>query len=276
MPDAPHPLELYRLSVQHPLAEVAFVDRAWEHYRGDTESPMLLREDFAGTCTLAAAWVRSDPDRQAMAIEIDAPTARWAADHVADCPRCAEDLHIVVDDVMAVAEPATDVTLALNFSTLIYHEESDLLAYLQHARRCLADDGLLILDLFGVDGRTAVGEQSRTITPDDQALHTPCSLEPFTYTWEQRSYDPATRRIDCRIHFTLADGTRLYDAFVYDWRLWRMGEVLGLMREAGFAAAEAWGQPGPTAEGGPTDGRFVLLDGEPGAGDWVSYLVGAC
>lgn len=276
MPDHPHPLELYRLSVQHPLAEVAFVDRVWEHYYGEGEPPLLLREDFAGSCALAAAWVRSDPDRQAMAIELDAPTARWAADHVAGCPRCDDDLHIVVDDVMNVAEPATDVTLALNFSALIYHDETSLLAYLQHARRSLADDGLLILDLFGVDGRSAVGEQSRTITPDDDGPQPANLRDPFTYTWEQRAFDPATRRIDCRIHFTLGDGTRLDDAFVYDWRLWRVDELLGLMRRAGFAAAQAWGRPEPGGDSGPTDGRFVVLDREPAGGDWVVYLVGVC
>ncbi|XAM00352.1 hypothetical protein OT109_02980 [Phycisphaeraceae bacterium D3-23] len=282
MPTPPHPLELYRLSVQHPLAEVVFVERVWEHYRAAltqgqiAREPMLLREDFAGTCATAAAWVRSDPDRQAMAIELDEPTARWAADQYADCPRCAEDLHIVVNDVMNVPEPATDVTLSLNFSTLIYHDETSLLAYLQHTRRCLAEDGLLILDLFGIEPGGALSEQSRSIEPDD------ADTPPYTYTWEQRAYDPATQRIDCRIHFTLADGTVMRDSFSYDWRLWDMPTLLRLMREAGFATAEAWGQtPGPSSPDAgpadsPVDGRFTVLAGPPEAGDWVCYLVGVC
>ncbi|MFI4862210.1 MAG: hypothetical protein ACIAXF_16215 [Phycisphaerales bacterium JB063] len=278
MTPPPHPLELYRLSVQHPLAEVAFVERVWAHYRavpandGEMREPLLLREDFAGTCALAAAWVQSHPERQAMAIELDEPTAAWAAEAYQSCPHCAEDLHIVADDVMAVPEPATDVTLALNFSTLIYHDEASLLAYLRHARACLAEDGLLVLDLFGITPDQVPSEQSRAIDPDD------ATTPPFTYSWQQRRYAPATQRIDCRIHFTLADGSAMRDAFVYDWRLWDMPTMLRLMREASFAQAEAWGQAAMDGGGddGPVDGRFSVLDPPPGEGDWVCYLVGVC
>lgn len=272
MPDPPHPLDLYRLSVQHPLAEVAFIERVWDHYhpgQAGPGEPLLLREDFAGSCATAVAWVQSDPERQAMAVELDTPTAEWAANRWAGCPRCGADLHIVVEDVMAVPEPETDVTLALNFSALIYHDEASLLNYLRHARQCLTDDGLLILDLFGIDPAKKTGEQSQTINPDDPGI------SPFTYTWEQRAFDPATRRIDCRIHFMLADGTELRDAFVYDWRLWEMGTVLRLMRDAGFAHTEAWGPSEPNS-GGPTDGRFAPLSSPPPAGEWVCYLVGVC
>ena len=268
MTDRPHPLELYRLSVQHPLAEVSFIERAWAHYhRPPAPEPLLLREDFAGTCATAAAWVRSDPERQAMAVELDGPTLAWAERQAMGCPRCEDDLHQVQADVMQVDAPATDVTLALNFSTLIYHDQSALLAYLRHAHDALAPGGLLILDLFGIDEAHPTGSQSRLIQPDGPAP------EPFTYTWEQRSFDPGSRRIDCRIHFTLADGTRLTDAFCYDWRLWKMDSILSLMHQAGFATAQAWG---PTAEHGDTapPGQFSVLDQEPTDREWVIYLVG--
>ncbi len=274
MPQPPHPLELYRLSVQHPLAEVAFIDRLWAHYHpDDADGPLLLREDFAGTCAVAAAWVRSDPDRQAMAIELDAPTAAWAESRWAGCPRCDEDLHLVQADVMDVAEPATHVTVALNFSTLIYHDEASLCAYLTHAHDALEPGGLLILDLFGCDPGLTTTRQSRTVTPEDDAEPTECG--PFAYTWEQRAYEPISRRIDCRIHFAIADGSRLADAFVYDWTLWPMQTVLGLLRQAGFCLAEAWG-PDTTdrADDGTPSGGFSVLADEPAGVDWVVYLVG--
>lgn len=214
--------------------------------------------------------MQSDPDRQALAVELDAPTARWAGQQWAGCPRCAEDLHLVEADVMGVPDPATQVTVALNFSTLIYHDPADLLAYLRLAHDALEPGGLLILDLFGIDPAQAVAQQQRTITPDDASVN---GGDPFTYTWEQRRYDPATRRIDCRIHFTLADGRALRDAFVYDWTLWPMDTLLGLMRDAGFAQAQAWGPTGRTGDG-PADGRFAPLTGPPPPGDWVCYLVG--
>jgi len=266
MPTQPDSLDLYRLSVQHPLAEVAFLDRAWSHYHGEDAAPaLLLREDFAGTCSVAAAWCASDPERQAMAIEIDAPTAQWATDQHAD----QDDLHILADDVMAVDEPATDITIALNFSVLIYHDEVSLLAYLRHAKQCLTPGGLLILDLLGagVPGNRGENEprtESQHITPD--ALEVP----PFTYHWEQRHYDADTKRIDCRIHFELEDGSRIDNAFRYDWRLWTVSEVLALMQEAGFTTAEAWG----SANANQTE--FHPLSAAPPDGDWVVYVVGVC
>ena len=69
---------------------------------------------------------------------------------------------------MDIDEPATQVTLALNFSTLIYHDEAALLGYLRHAQNCLSDDGLLILDLFGPG--SAPSTQDRRIEPDEFAV----------------------------------------------------------------------------------------------------------
>lgn len=255
-PDTPHPLDLYRLAVQHPIAEVAFIDYCWAHHHGDRCEPILLREDFAGSCAVAAAWVASDPDRQAMAIELDERTAAWAADRFDD-----PDLHIMAADVMAVDEPAVDVTLALNFSVLIYHEREALLAYLSHALGGLNPGGLLILDLFGGPSVDEPSVQNRRVEPDEGAF------EPFDYAWEQRGIDPETRRITCCIHFELAGGHRLDEAFVYDWRLWSPMEVIALAKEAGFAQASLWwsdpGQPG----------RYEPVERVPAGQDWVGYVV---
>ena len=254
--DPPHLLDLYRLAVQHPLAEVAFVEHVWAHDHGEDSEPMLLREDFAGTCAVAHAWVRSDPDRQAMAIELDEPTAAWAAKRFED-----DDLHIVEADVMAVDEPAVDVTLALNFSVMIYHSEAALLHYLAHALAGLHAGGLLILDVFGGQGVEESSVQSRRIEPDEGGFSA------FTYHWEQRGRDVVTGRIDCRIHFELDDGPRLDDAFVYDWRLWSPGQIIDLARQAGFADASLWWSD-------PTEpGRHAPVQEVPGDQDWVGYVV---
>lgn len=252
----PHPLDLYRLAVQHPLAEVAFIERCWSHFHGDASEPMLLREDFAGTCAVAAAWCASDPDRQAMAIELDEPTAQWAAERFDD-----PDLHILVADVMAVDEPAVDVTVALNFSTLIYHDRSALLAYLSHARRCLTPGGLLILDLFGGDTVAKPIVQRRSIDPDEGGF------EPFDYVWDQGAVDPETRRIRCLIHFEWGDDRRLSDAFLYDWRLWEPAEVVEAAMEAGFAESALW------VPAGGHGGRYEPAINPPAGPDWVGYVV---
>lgn len=253
---SPACLDLYRLAVQHPLAEVAFVEHAWFHFYGHASEPMLLREDFAGTCAVAAAWVASDPDRQAMAIELDEPTVAWAEQQYDD-----EDLHIVHADVLAVDEPAVDVTLALNFSVLIYHDESSLRDYLEHAARGLNAGGLLILDVFGGPGVDQPSVQRVGIEPDESGY------EAFTYCWEQRAFDSETGRIDCRIHFELSGGEQLEDAFVYDWRLWMPGQIIALALQAGFEHASLWWADPLEPQ------RYQPVQDVPTDQDWVGYVV---
>lgn len=256
MSTLPHPLDLYRLAVQNPLAEVAFAEHAWAHHHGDTSEPMLLREDFAGTCAVAAAWVASYPDRQAMAIELDGPTAAWAAERFED-----PDLHIVQGDVMAVGEPAVEVTLALNFSVLIYHSEQALLGYLRCALAGLLPGGLLVLDVFGGPGVDEPSVQHRRVEPDEGGF------EPFEYRWEQSGRDPENGRITCRIYFELGDGRVLENAFTYDWRLWEPGQIIALAKRAGFAeAAFWWSDPGEP-------GRYRPVQELPRGRDWVGYIV---
>jgi len=255
-PASPHLLDLYRLAVQHPLAEVAFIEHVWAHYYGEQSVPLLLREDFAGTCAVAAAWVASDPDRQAIAIELDEPTAQWAAEQFTD-----PDLHIVNDDVMAVDEPAVEVTLALNFSVLIYHEREALLSYLRHSCGCLEPGGLLIMDLFGGSSLAKPSVQRRRVDPDEGAFVS------FDYLWEQRGLNERTGRIECLIHFELDTGGRLNDAFVYDWRLWRPEEVIELASEAGFVEAGLWWAPPGSG------GRFAPIAEAPDEENWVGDVV---
>ena len=252
----PHLLDLYRLAVQNPLAEVAFVEHVWAHYHGDTSEPMLLREDFAGTCAVAAAWVASDPDRQAMAIELDESTAQWAAEQFDDA-----DLHIVQADVMAVDEPGVEVTVALNFSVLIYHDEGALLGYLRHALSGLLTGGLLVLDVFGGTGVAEPSLQSRRVEPDEGGF------EAFVYRWQQSGRDAATSKIACRIHFELDDGQVIEDAFVYDWRLWSPQQIIDLAYQAGFEEATLWWAD-------PMEpGRYQPVQEVPMEQDWVGYIV---
>jgi len=243
----PHRLELYEHAVQQPWAEAALLGRMYEAMNAGQVAG-LLREDFAGTCAVAAAWCESHPERQAMAIDNHGPTLRWAVRRTAG----VEDLHLVEADVMAVGSPKVDVTAALNFSTLVYHDEAALLAYLRHARKSLRPGGVFVMDLFGGPGAQRRRTQTR---PADG----------FTYRWEQRSFDAMTHRIDCRIHFELSDGREMKSAFRYDWRLWTPPEVLALLRQAGFGRIEVWGEK--------KNGRFSPAKRLPAAEDWVIYFV---
>lgn len=281
----PHKLSLYRRAVQHAPAEAGFLHRAYRHY--NKALPLLLREDFAGTCAVAAAWVAMHPQHQAMAIESHGPTARWAQRTAErEMGVAAGDLHIVEADVLQVDGPKVDITCALNFSTFIYHDRAALKQYFQSARRGLKRNGLLILDAYGGPGAMRVGTQTRRVpgesSPDAPispgspgSLGSPGSPPPpgFTYHWEQRTFDPITHHTECRVHFTLHDGTHLNSAFIYRWRLWTLPELVEIMLEAGFKRAEAWCDtydPAATA----SDGLYRPTARMPAREDWVAYVIG--
>ncbi len=265
----PHKLDLYRLAVQHPPAEVAFLRRAYTHYFPRHE-PTRLREDFCGSAAVAAEWVALDEDHRALGVDTHRPTLRWAdrrATRVLGSR--AQDLHLIHADVLEVTAPRVDIVCALNFSAFIYHTRPSLLRYLRHARRCLDRRGLFVLDTFGGPGAIRPGVQTRRVTPPaDEA--TP----PFTYRWEQRAFDHATARIDCRIHFDLPGRPmhRVRDAFRYDWRLWTLPELRELVGEAGFDRVDVWCDGFDPARG-TSDGLYRPVGSLPAREDWVAYVV---
>lgn len=247
---APDKFDLYRQAVQFPAGAVNFMINTYASWR-DGAWPTCLREDFAGTAAVAQAWVRREHDHQALAVEID----RETLDRAASMDRLA----CVCADVFDVREPLADVIAALNFSTFIFHNEDAMQRYFAHARQCLKPDGLLVIDAFG--GSTP-GVQMRPIHPPAET-----GIAPFEYQWEQRSYDPASARIDCRIHFKTSDGREWRDAFCYDWRLWSPPELIALMRAAGFADAAVYRDDDDT-------GVFQPAEKPPKDREWVAYIVG--
>ena len=245
----PHRLELYQHAVQQPGATAALLQRM--HRRGlpaEAEPGTLLREDFAGTAAVAAAWVEMHPDHQALAVEHHGPTFRWAQRRHRDLA----DLHLIEADVMDLDRPRVDITAALNFSTFGYHSEADLLAYLRHARRGLRPRGVLVLDAYGGPGAQRPATQTR---PADG----------FTYQWQQLDFDPLSHRTRCRIHFTLDGGREIRNAFRYDWRLWTLPELFHLLRQAGYRDIQTWSQN--------PRGRTVRVRKLPVAEDWTIYIV---
>ncbi|MEM1210829.1 MAG: class I SAM-dependent methyltransferase [Planctomycetota bacterium] len=262
MPRPPTNLTLYEAAVQHPMAEVRMIERVWEHHNR-IGTPLLLREDFAGSAAVAAAWCDSHPERQALAVERDPATVRSARRRrpTDDYP----DLHLVESDVMDLRGPRVEAIAVLSFSIGYLHTRAALLAYLRHARRNLRPGGVLLLDLFGGPGAETPANQSREVTPHDPRV------PPFTYHWEQRRFDPVTRRIDCRIHFELPGGVTRRNAFRYDWRLWTPPELTDAMSDAGFQQPACWCDR-YDAQSGHADGRYRPVKRLDNRHDWVLYL----
>ncbi len=111
--------------------------------------------------------------------------------------------------------------VALNYSYSVFHTRAEMLRYLRAARKALLPRGIFILDVHG----------GSSVPIEDQEVW---DLKQFSYVWEVSKFDPITHRIVCKIHFLLPDGTRLQNAFVYDWRLWTLPELRELFETAGF------------------------------------------
>jgi hypothetical protein len=153
----------------------------------------------------------------------------------------------VEGDVRQIGPPevrAADIVSVLNFSIFYLDNVQKLVAYFAHARECLAPDGLLVLNAYGGVESKQVRTDAYEITPAPR-LATEAAIPPFEYAWEQRSYDPATARMDCRIHFNVPDPETgalyaIHDAFRYDWRMWSLDELVSALQSAGFDRVEPW------------------------------------
>lgn len=246
--------------------------------------PAILREDFAGTSAEAVAWVASGATRRAIAVECDAPTVTWAQRRaVRILGQRAKRVQFVTADVLTVAPPAVaaaDLISVLNFSVCYFQQRASLGEYFRHARRCLKTDGALVLNLFGGPGARRVQTVKHLITPRPR-LATESAIPPFEYHWEQRSWNAAARRLDCRIHFVVPNGANpakpriIRNAFRYDWRLWTVNELTSLLRNAGFAEVQLW-RHAVTLDRGGTGFFLGPVKSIPKLDTWVAYVVGIC
>ncbi|MBX3462332.1 MAG: methyltransferase domain-containing protein [Planctomycetes bacterium] len=253
--------DLYQRSVQAPETDAAFYARWFEKYSG--RKLRVLREDFCGTALLACHHVRRHPENRAIGVDLHGPTLAWGRRHNVQRLLDAEQqrrLSLLQANVLDVRRPLADVIVALNFSYSVFKTRRDLAAYLRNCHRALRPGGVLFLDAWG--GPDVMKQQT------DRTRH-----RGFTYLWEQRRYDPISHGIVCAIHFAFPDGTRLRNAFVYDWRLWTLAELRELFAEAGFVDVHVLWEGTDKATGA---GNGVFRRKERGDMDeaWISIVVG--
>lgn len=250
---------LYEQSVQSPDTEVEFLAETFEAIRG--REPLSLREDFAGTMALACEWLLTGEKRTAVAVDLDEEVLGWGERrHVARLtPGQRERLKIIHGDVLENPSSDLDMLVAFNFSYWGFKTRELLLRYFRHVRQQLADDGIFLLDCFGGY------EAQREMTEDRE-------IDGFTYIWDQAEFDPISHDYVCHIHFRFPDGSRMEEAFTYEWRLWSLPEIRELLEEAGFSRNTVYWQ-GWDDEDEEEDGEFEPVErGEADAG-WVCYIV---
>lgn len=252
---------LYQRAVQAPETDAAFYARWFKKYTG--RELRVLREDFCGTAVLACHHVKRHPDNRAVCVDLHAPTLAWGKRHNVE-PLLDEEqqsrLLLLQKNVLDVRSPKADAILALNFSYSVFKKRSELAAYIKNSYASLQPGGILFMDAWG--GPDVLQQKT------DKTKH-----KDFTYLWEQRSYDPISHEITCAIHFEFKDGTRLRDAFVYDWRLWTLAEIRELFDDAGFADVHVLWEGTDRATGG---GNGVFRRKDKGDMDeaWISIVVG--
>ena len=156
--------------------------------------------------------------RSAQGCDLDEPTLDWGRKHNASklTEGQLESLDLVRGNVLDPTDYAPDVTAAFNFSYFIFKERKTLLEYFRNVRKCLARNGIFVLDIYG--GYEAQRLQEESTDHGD-----------FEYIWDQAKYNPISGDYLCYIHFDFPDGTRRNRAFKYDWRLWSLPDVRDLL-----------------------------------------------
>lgn len=250
---------LYENSVQDPDAEVNFVAREFRQLRG--RPARRLREDFCGTASVAATWVKRHSQNRAVGVDLDPEVLAWARRHTLRRLGAVRRsrLRLLEADVMTVQTPPQDVLLAMNFSYWIFKTRDALRDYFKATHRALADDGIFMLDCYGGYDAFRVLKERR-------------ELKDFTYIWDQAAYNPVTGDLRCHIHYEFPDRSLLRKAFTYDWRLWTLPELREVLAEAGFARTIVYAQGWDEGEEEP-DGEYLPVEtADPDAG-WVVYVV---
>ena len=110
---------------------------------------------------------------------------------------------------MNVVTDPVDIVAAFNFSYLIFKTRDEMRNYFARAREALNDGRYL------VSRRIRRLRSRRRSEGEDEA-------QEFTYIWDQAEFEPVTGHIVCHIHFKFPDGSKIKNAFSYDWRLWTL------------------------------------------------------
>lgn len=212
---------LYAKAVQTPHDDARFVSRYFQRIAG---RPLrVLREDFCGTANILTEFVKLHKDNRGLGIDLDPEPLEWCHRHniAALTPAQRSRIMLLQQNVVLTHRPKADMVVAFNFSYCVMKTRKELLAYFKAARRSLNSGGLFLVDNHGGTEVPTVGSET-------------WSCGKFKYTWQVLDFDPLSHHILYKIHFLFPDGSRMKDAFVYDWRLWTLPELQELFVEAGF------------------------------------------
>ncbi|XP_057955354.1 uncharacterized protein LOC131149184 [Malania oleifera] len=78
--DVPSKFLLYQQSVQSPKGDISYMLKFFLMYVGG-RLPLHLQEDFCGTALLSTEWLRGDPRRTAVGLDLDIDALNWCMEN---------------------------------------------------------------------------------------------------------------------------------------------------------------------------------------------------
>jgi len=253
----------YQKSVQSPEHEVDFFEQAFKDEFG--RKPKTLREDFCGTYAICCEWVKRGRERTALGIDLDPEPIAWGTEHNFDplSKHQKDRVKILEQDVRKKNRPRADVLAAQNFSFWYFKTRAEVLEYFEIARSNMAEQGVMIMDMMGGGGCYEEGRtDKRTIKKGKNG---------FRYFWKQESFNPVTHDCVFHISFKFPDGSKMKNAFTYEWRFWTIPEVRELLEEAGFSHSYVYFDL--EDETGEDTGEWYRTEEYPSHESWVAYIV---
>ena len=253
----------YQLSVQSPEHEIEFFEQAYrEAYR---RKPYSLREDFCGTFSICCHWVHSHSKRTALGVDLCAETLQWGRDHnLASLTKSEQArVRLIEQDVRKLNRPRVDVLAAQNFSFWIFKTRAEVIDYFKAARRNLNDQGIMVMDMMGGGDCFIEGHVDKRVIKKGK--------KGFSYHWKQIAFNPVTHDAQFSISFKFKDGSKLKNAFEYNWRFWSVPEVREMLAEAGFAESHVYFEL--EDEDGEDTGEWARKTDTDSNPCWLAYIV---
>lgn len=257
---------LYENAVQTPELNVEMYGRYFQEILG--RNARRMREDFCGTFAVCCEWVKLHPENRALGLDLDPEPlaygrrAHWSRLSASQKKR----VEILRQNVLVPTQSKWDLITAGNFSFYIFKNRRDLIRYFQACYESLDSSGVLILDMLGGPGAIHKTRERKQV-----ALGERKGARKYWYIWDQNSFNPITHDARYMIHFKLPDGTRMENAFVYDWRLWTIPEVRDALAEAGFEESCVFWE---TLLNGKGTDEYVRTEDGDNAYSWIAYVCG--
>lgn len=257
---------LYENAVQTPELNARMYGRYYQEILG--KNARRMREDFCGTFAVCCEWVRLHPRNEALGLDLDPEPlaygrrAHWSRLSTHQKRR----VRIVERNVLNPTRSKWDLITAGNFSFYIFRTRHELIRYFRSCHQSLEREGVLILDMLGGPGAIQKMRERKKVPLEGRK-----GAESYWYIWDQNSFNPITHEAKYRIHFRLWDGTRIENAFTYDWRLWTIPEVRDALAEAGFEESCVFWET--TLNGKGTD-EYARTEEGDNAYSWIAYACG--